>query len=89
MARMAERWRWVWLFVVLIGGIGGLAAGGVLYTNAVEREGRAEDRRIQQEAQQDLCELLAVFDDPLAPPPTTARGRAQVEAMRAYRTKRC
>lgn len=86
---MAERWRWVWLFVVLIAGIGGLAAGGVLYTNAVQREAREETVRVEREAQADLCELMRVFDDPTAPPPTTDRGRAQVAAIRAYLLKRC
>lgn len=90
MARMATGWRrWAWLVLTLIVGFGGLAGGGILYTNSVERRGRAEDARIIREQQADLCELLAVFDDPSAPPPETDRGRAQVAAMRAYRAKRC
>lgn len=86
---MTERARWAWLVVTIIMGVGILAGAGVVYTNTVEREGREERIRIEREAQQDLCELLAVFDDPAAPPPTTERGRRQVEAMRAYRLKRC
>jgi hypothetical protein len=100
MARVSERFRWVWLLMTVVMGIGLLAGTGILYTNHVqretreeiiqlEREAREEAVRVEREAQRDLCELLAVFDDPSAPPPTTARGRAQVEAMRAYRAKRC
>jgi hypothetical protein len=89
MARVAERWRWLWLVVMVIAGVGGLAGSGILYTNSVERRGQQENIRIEREAQADLCELLAVFDDPSAPPPTTERGRAQAAAMRAYRAKRC
>lgn len=86
---MTERARWMWLVVTIIMGIGLLAGAGVWYTNTVEREGREERIRIEREAQQDFCELLAVFDDPNAPPPTTERGIAQVRALRAYRAKRC
>jgi hypothetical protein len=90
MARVAAGWRrWAWLVVTMLLGLGSLAGGGILYTNSVERRGRAEDARIIREQQADLCELLAVFDDPSAPPPETDRGRAQVAAMRAYRAKRC
>lgn len=89
MARVTERLRWAWLVILLIVAVGGLAGSGILYTNSVERQGWEERVRIEREAQQDLCELLAVFDDPDAPPPTTDRGRRQVEAMRAYRAKRC
>jgi hypothetical protein len=89
MARMTERQRWAWLLATVVMGIGLLAGAGILYTNHVQRETREETIRVEREAQQDLCELLAVFDDPSAPPPTTDRGRAQVEAMRAYRAKRC
>lgn len=75
---MSERWRWVWLYVVLVIGFG----GGLFVTLLiVDRNERA--------AQQDLCELVTVFDDPSAPPATTPRGKAQQDAMRAYRAKRC
>lgn len=86
---MTERLRWAWLVVLLIVAVGGLAASGILYTNRVQEQGRQERIRIEREAQQDLCELLAVFDDPSAPPATTDRGRAQQKAMAAYRAKRC
>lgn len=79
MARVATGWRrWAWLVLTLLVGLGALAVVNVLYTNSVERG-----------ADQDFCALLAVFDDPSAPPPTTERGRRQVEAIRAYRAKRC
>ena len=86
---MAERWRWLWLVILLIAGLGGLAGGGILYTNSVQRHSREETQRVEREAQQDLCELLAVFDSPSAPPATTDRGRAQQQAIAAYRAKRC
>jgi hypothetical protein len=89
MARMTERQRWAWLVIILLAGLGALAGAGILYTNHVERKGRAESERVEREAQRDLCELLAVFDDPSAPPPTTDRGRAQAAAIRSYRAKRC
>jgi H+/Cl- antiporter ClcA len=77
-ARVTERARWAWLLATVVMGIGLLAGAGILYTNSVERAG-----------QRDLCELIAVFDDPAAPPATTDRGRAQQTALRAYRAKRC
>lgn len=87
---MATGWRrWAWLVLTLLTGVVLLAVVNIVYTNGVERRGRAEDAKIVREQQADLCELLAVFDDPFAPPPTTERGRAQVAAMRAYRAKRC
>lgn len=90
MARVAVDWRrWLWLVLMLIVGLGGGLVITVDYVNRVQQHSRAEDARIQREAQADLCELLTVFDDPSAPPPTTDRGRAQVAAMRAYRAKRC
>lgn len=76
---MAAGWRrWVWLVLTLLMGLGALAVFNVLYTNSVERG-----------ADRDFCTLLAVFDDPSAPPPTTERGQRQVAAIRAYRAKRC
>jgi hypothetical protein len=44
--------------------------------------------RNEREAQRDLCEMLGVFIAP-TPPPETARGRQQYDALRAYRAKRC
>jgi len=86
---VSERFRWVWLLMTVVMGVGLLAGGGILYTNHVERKGTAERIRIEREAQQDLCEMMRVFDDPSAPPPTTDRGRAQVAAIRTYLLKRC
>jgi hypothetical protein len=78
MARVTERLRWLLLVLTLIGGLGAMTVFNVLYTNSVERG-----------ADRDFCALLAVFDDPDAPPPTTERGRRQVAAIRDYRAKRC
>ena len=86
---MTERARWVWLVTTIVMGIGILTGTGILYTNNVEREGREENIRIERDAQRDLCELLAVFDDPSAPPASTPRGVVQQNAVRAYRLKRC
>jgi hypothetical protein len=78
MARMTERRRWLMLVLTLIAGLGGGLLIAYLWIGDVERE-----------SQRDLCELMAVFDDPAAPPATTDRGRAQQSAIRAYRLKRC
>lgn len=97
---MTERQRWAWLLTTVVMGIGLLAGAGILYTNSVERRVRTdieqverariiERERVEREAQQDFCELMRVFDDPAAPPPTTARGRAQQDGIRAYLRKRC
>jgi hypothetical protein len=100
MARVSERFRWVWLLMTVVMGIGLLAGGGILYTNHVQQQMRTdierverarivERERVEREAQADFCELMRVFDDPAAPPPTTARGRAQLDGIRAYLRKRC
>jgi len=73
-----ERRRWMMLVLALIA-----ALGGGLFVTLLIVEGN------QREAQRDLCALVAVFDDPSAPPPSTDRGRAQQRAMRDYRAKRC
>lgn len=86
---MAERSRWLILVIVLIVGFGGVTVSGVLYTSRVDQRRAAETARVEREAQQALCELMRVFDDPSAPAPTTERGRAQVEAIRAYLARRC
>jgi hypothetical protein len=76
---MSQDWRRaLQLVLTLLAGLGALGVINVLYTNSVERD-----------AQHDLCALLAVIDDPNAPPPATARGRQQRDAIRAYRAKRC
>lgn len=76
---MSQDWRRaLWLLLTLLAGLGTLGVVNVLYTNSVERD-----------AQRDLCALLAVIDDPNAPPPATDRGRQQRDAIRAYRAKRC
>jgi len=75
---MAERSRWLLLVLSLIIAMGGGLA--VLYVVVADNEA---DR------QRDLCDLVAVFDDPSAPAPTTERGRSQVDGIRAYRAKRC
>jgi hypothetical protein len=100
MARVSERFRWVWLLMTIVMGIGLLAGTGIIYTNSVERRVRTdieqverarviERERVEREAQADFCELMRVFDDPAAPPPQTARGRAQQDGIRAYLRKRC
>lgn len=86
---MTERARWALLVLSLVLAVGGLAGTGILYTNSVQRHAREETARIEREAQQDLCDLLSVFDDPNAAPPTTERGRTQQAGLRAYRAKRC
>ena len=75
---MTERWRWLWLVLTLIFSFGGGLGLAILYISNVEQAG-----------QRDLCELVEVFADPSAPPPTTERGRQQQDAVRAYRLKRC
>ena len=86
---MAERSRWLLLVLSLIFGFGGLTLGGILYTNRVDQHRAAETARVERDAQRDFCELMRVFDDPDAPPPSTERGRRQVEAIRAYLARRC
>lgn len=86
---MTERSRWTLLVLTLVIAVGGLAGSGILYTNRVQQQGHQERLQIEREAQRDLCEMLAVFIDPSAPPPTTERGRVQADALRAYRAKRC
>jgi hypothetical protein len=75
---MTEHRRWLMLVLALILAFGG--GLGLAYALIASNE---------RQAQRDLCELLAVFADPAAPPPTTDRGRAQYDALRAYRAKRC
>jgi len=86
---MTERQRWTILVLTLVVSFGGLAGSGILYTNNVERTGRARTDRVQQEQQDDLCELIKIFNDDTAPPPSTERGRRQVEAIREYLARRC
>jgi len=73
-----ERRSWLSLVLALIFALG----GGLFVTLLVVADN-------EHEAQKDLCALVAVFDDPSAPPATTPRGQAQQDAMRAYRAKRC
>lgn len=89
MAPLTERARWLLLVLSLILGFGGLTFGGILYTDRVDKRRAAETARVEREAQQDFCDLMRVFDDPAAPPPSTERGRRQVEAIRAYLDRRC
>lgn len=86
---VTERARWLLLVLSLITAFGGMTVAGILYTNRVERAGRAETTRVQQEQQRDLCDMISIFNDPSAPPPSTERGRRQVEAIREYLTRRC
>lgn len=86
---MTARARWLLLVLSLLTGLGGLAGSGILYTDSVDRHTRAELERVQRESQQDFCDLMRVFDDPTAPPPSTERGRRQVDAIRAYLARRC
>jgi hypothetical protein len=86
---VSERARWLLLVLSLITAFSAMVAAGIFYTNHVERTGRAETAKVQREAQQDFCDLMRVFDDPAAPPPSTERGRRQVEAIRAYLARRC
>lgn len=89
MANLSVRTRVTLLVFTLIMGIGGLAGGGIYYTNGVEQRTRAELIRLQEESQRDLCEMMLIFDDPLAPPPATERGRVQLDAIRRYLDRRC
>lgn len=84
-----ERLRWLWAILMVLLAIGGLSSTGILYTNSVERRQRADLTRLQEVSQHDFCDLMRVFDDPTAPPPTTERGRRQVAAIRDYLAKRC
>lgn len=86
---MSERARWLLLVLSLIVAFCGLAFGGILYTSRVDRHRAAETARVEHDAQQDFCDLMRVFDDPAAPPPSTERGRRQVEAIRSYLARRC
>lgn len=86
---MTERQRWVLLVLALVASFGGLAGSGIIYTNSVDRHTRVELTRVQDDRQRDLCELMRVFDDPAAPPPTTERGAAQATAIRDYLRRRC
>jgi len=86
---MTERQRWALLVLTLVVSFGGLVVSGILYTNRVERTGRARVEQVQREQQHDLCELIKIFDDPAAPPPSTERGRRQVEAIKEYLARRC
>lgn len=74
---MTTQARWLSLVLALILAFGG--GLGLSYALIAHNE---------REAQRDLCELLGVFVAP-TPPPETGRGRAQYEALSAYRAKRC
>jgi hypothetical protein len=69
--------RWLSLVLALIVAFGGGLAVALLLIERNERD-----------AQRDLCDMLAVFIAP-TPPPETERGRAQYDALAAYRAKRC
>lgn len=75
---MTERARWMLLNLSLVLALGGGLVGAYWLQESNDRA-----------RQRDLCEMLAVFIDPGAPPPTTDRGRVQADALRAYRAKRC
>lgn len=75
---MAERTRWALLVLSTVVAFGGGLAVTLFIVDAHERE-----------RQRDFCTLLAVFIDPNGPPPTTERGRRQLEAIRAYHARRC
>lgn len=74
---MTERQRWGFLVLALIVAFGG--GLGLAYV-LIDHNERA--------AQRDLCDMLGVFIAP-TPPPETARGRQQYDALRDYQAKRC
>lgn len=75
---MTERTRWGLLTLSLVVALGGGLVAVLLIVDSNERE-----------RQRDLCTLLSVFIDDAAPPPATERGQRQLDAIRAYRAKRC
>lgn len=74
---MSVHARWLVLVLSLIVSFGG--GLGLAYA-LIDRN--------EHDAQRDLCELIGVFIAP-TPPPETARGRTQYDALSAYRAKRC
>jgi hypothetical protein len=75
---MTERTRWALLVLSTVLAFG----GGLVVTLAIVDANERERER-------DFCALLDVFITPGAPPPTTERGQRQLDAIRAYRAKRC
>lgn len=88
-AMLGDRRRLLLLILLLIVGFGGLTATGILYTDRVEQRGRAETRRVQEEQQRDLCDLIAALLPTGGPLPTTTYGQQQRAAVELYREHRC
>jgi hypothetical protein len=79
MARVAERWRWTWLFVMLIA-----AFGGGLFVTLLIVDGNRRD------AQRALCDLVRVYHvEYVEHPPVTETGREIARQTALFIQRHC
>lgn len=86
---MTDRRRLLLLIVTLILGLGGLGFYNTLRTDAVDQRTRDEFRRVQQQQDRDMCDMLAALLPSAAPAPTSSYGAEQRAAVQRYQTRRC
>lgn len=79
-----------YLFVVLaLGVFVGVTVINVLYTDHVAQVSRERDEQNRRQQDRDMCDLLDAIAPRNAPAPATDRGRTSLDAINAYRARRC
>lgn len=87
---ISERARWLLLVLSLVGALGGLGVVNTLHTDRVDQHTRDEFRRVQQQQDEDMCQMLAALLPTAAPTPSSGGyGAAQRGAVQEYRGRRC
>lgn len=79
-----------WMIALAV--ISPLAATGLgfLYTNSVDEKARHRSEMQQRQADHRWCDLFDLYVDPSQPPPTTERGKQQLEKfVILYRSLGC
>lgn len=73
-----------WSVLMVVVSAVGIAAGGVAYTNRVQRQADERQQEARRVADQRWCDLLATLDQP-SPAPTTERGQELQRQVRQLR----
>lgn len=75
----------LWAMLIIVSIFGALTIAGLFaWRSQTIRLDRETTRR-----QHDFCDLVKVFVDPSQPPPTTDRGRVQLQKLREYAARDC
>lgn len=88
-ATVRERRRWLALVLTMIGSLGGLGVINAVHVDNVDQHTRDEFRRVQQDQDQDMCQLINALLPTAVPAPTSSYGAGQRSAVQQYRARRC